>query len=81
MNNFALASDSRSWWLPSALAGTVGVAVLGTILVLPTLGQAAPVTIAPAGSVGSDTGSGPACFMHRPARNHFVDEPPRPACR
>ena len=32
MNTFALTADSRSWWLPSAVAGAIGAVALGAIL-------------------------------------------------
>jgi len=75
MNSFALAADSHSWWLPSAIAGAIGAVTLGAILILPTLGQAGPVDN-PAGD-SPDRGT---CFAERPAR-HGVDQLPQPVCR
>ncbi len=84
MNKLSLSADSRSWWLPSAVAGGLGTVALGAILILPTGGQSAPEKDAPdvpAFSVPSDRGDGPACFAHRPPRPYGVDELPQPACR
>ena len=83
MNNFSLAAESRSWWLPSVVAGGVGAVALGTILILPTSGQPAPVKDrpdAPAVSVPSAHGVGRTCFAERPPR-YGVDQLPKPACR
>jgi len=82
MNSYSLAADSRSWWLPSAVAGAIGAIALGTVLILSNTGQPDPVNIAPdAGvvSVPSDAGAARECFMQRTPRNYGVDE--LPACR
>jgi hypothetical protein len=79
MNSFALAADSHSWWLPSAVVGAIGAVALGAILILPTIGEPDTVNNAPAVSVpGADLGR--TCFMQRPPRNHG-DQLPQPACR
>jgi hypothetical protein len=82
MNSFALASDSHSWWLPSAIIGAIGATALGAVLFLSNTGQPSPLTDtpdAPAVSV-PDTGAGRTCVAHRPPRNHG-DQLPQPACR
>jgi hypothetical protein len=80
MNSFALASDSHSWWLPSAIVGGLGAVALGAILVLPTIGGPAQVNNAPGTSVSTHDDVGRSCFMQRPPRNHG-DQLPQPACR
>ena len=80
MNSYSLAADSRSWWLPSAIAGAIGAVALGAILILPMTGQSAPVNNAPDGpgvSVPSDPGAGHLCFMGRPQRYHADYELPQ----
>lgn len=84
MNSYSLAADSRSWWLPSTVAGAIGAVALGAILILPNTGQPAPVNRAPdadVASVPSDPGAARKCFMQRPPRPYGVDELPQPACR
>jgi len=79
--NISLAAPSRSWWLPSAVAGGIAVVALGAILILPSDGRPAPNTNAPgapAVSVPSDHGVGRTCFAERP---YGADELPQPACR
>ena len=79
--NVSLAAQSRSWWLPSAVAGGIGVVALGAILILPNGGRPAPDTDAPgapAVSVPFDQGVGRTCFAERP---YGADELPQPACR
>jgi len=78
---YSLASDSRSWWLPSAIAGAIGAVALGAILILPRVAEpTAPVNNAPAASVPSHDKVERFCFMHRPPRN-YVDELPQPTCQ
>lgn len=82
--NLSLAADSRSWWLPSAIAGVIGAVALGAILVLSLFGESDPVNLAPpdpGASVLSDHGDARPCFMQRPPRPYGVDELPQPACR
>ena len=84
MNHLSLAAESRSWWLPSVVAGGVGAVALGAILILPTSGQPVPVKDrpdAPAVSVPSDHGVGHTCFAQRGPRPYGVDELPQPVCR
>lgn len=84
MNKLSLTAESRSWWLPSAIAGGIGTVALGAILILPTSGQSASdkdAPDAPAVSVPSDRGVGSACFARRPPRPYGVDELPQPVCR
>jgi hypothetical protein len=79
MNNYALAADSRRWWLPSAVAGAIGAVALAVILILPTSGHPAPETPDGSGaSVPANPGVGHSCFMHRPPRVYGVDD--LPAC-
>jgi len=83
MNSFALSADSRNWWLPAAIAGAIGTAALGAILILPTNGQSVNnAPNAPAVSVPADDGAGRSCFSfpQRPPRNYGADELPQPAC-
>ncbi len=78
---YSLAADSRSWWLPSAVAGAIGAVALGAILILPLAGQPANTAPdAPGVSDPSDDGVGRSCFVHRPPRNYGVDELPQPDC-
>jgi len=73
MNNLALAADSHSWWLPSAIAGAIGAVALGAVLVLPTLGH--PATVHPAPDYPGS------CFREPAPHNYGVDQPPQPVCR
>lgn len=75
MNNLSLAADSRSWWLPSAIAGAIGAVALAAILILPTSGQPATVYEAPGPGLG-----GP-CFREPAPHNYGVDQLPQPDCR
>jgi hypothetical protein len=81
---YSLTADSRSWWLPSAVAGAIGAVALGAILILPLAGESAPVNPAPdapATSVPSGDGVGRTCFMQRPPRIYGVDDLPQPNCQ
>ena len=73
MNKYSLSADTRSWWLPSAIAGAIGAVALGAILVLPTTGQSAPVPFVP--------GAERSCFMEPAPWNYGVDKKPQPDCR
>lgn len=43
MNRYSLSSDSDRWWLPSAIAGTIGAATVGAIIAVSVTGaQAVP---------------------------------------
>lgn len=84
MNSLSLTANSRSWWLPSAVAGGIGAVALGAILILPTSGQPAPEKDAPAAptvSVPANPRVGRTCLAQRPPRPYGVEELPRPACR
>ena len=82
--NLSLAADSRSWWLPSAIVGTLAAVILGAILILPMIGNTAPVDDAPnapAVSVPLDRRALPTCFREYPQRHYGVDKRPQPGCR
>ena len=81
MNKLSLAGESRSWWLPSAVAGGIGTVALGAILILPTSGQSASERDAPAVSVPSGHGVGLPCSAQRAPRPYGVDEFPHAVCR
>jgi hypothetical protein len=81
MNKFSLSADSRTWWLPAAVAGGIGTVALGAILILPAGGQSATEKDVPAFSDPSDRGAGLACFAQRPPRPYGVEELPQPVCR
>jgi hypothetical protein len=85
MNRYALSSDSRRWWWPSATAGTIGVAAVTALFVLPASGgQAMPVektryqapTTVYSGSVSQ---SQRPCFTWRALWNQALDGP-EPTC-
>lgn len=84
MNKLSLSSDSRSWWLPSAIVGGIGTVAVGAILILPTSGQSASdkdAPDAPAVSVPSGHAVGHSCFAQRPPRPFGADEFPQPVCK
>jgi len=85
-NRYSLSSESRRWWWPSATAGSVGVAAIAAIVVLPTTGHAIPVDDSgPGPDVGSTvflaepTGPTHPCFMVQARWNTALDGP-QPEC-
>ena len=71
--NYSLAAESHTWWLPSAIAGTIGAVAIGAVLVLPSLGDTG--TTNPGPPLPDRT-----CFMQQNPR-HGVDQLPQPDCR
>lgn len=60
MNRYSFSSDSDRWWLPTAIAGTVGAAAVTAIFVVPLIG-------AQATSVGTPPDvSSPVILIDRP---------------
>ena len=82
MNNYALAADSHTWWLVSAVSGGIGAVALGAILYLPSSGQPpmSNAPDAPAAGVPSRPGATHPCYMPRPPQN-AGDQLPTPLCR
>src|SRR5262245_43769277 len=84
MNRYSLSSDSGRWWWLSAAAGTIGAAVIATILAIPVAGHRGPIENLDDGSglkiTGGDTPSGQhPCFMVRPVWNNAL-EGSQPTC-
>lgn len=66
MNRYSLTSESDRWWLPTAIAGTIGAAAVSAIFVVPLLGaQASPVE-APTGDSAVPGDPGSVTFVDRP---------------
>jgi hypothetical protein len=80
--DYSLAAESRSWWLPSAVAGAIGTVTLGAILVLAFNGQTGNTAPeAPAISVPSDNSVERSCFMQRPQQHEGDFALPQPHCQ
>ena len=79
MNRYSIASESDCWWVPTAIAGTIGAAAVSAIFVFPLIGaQASPVEAPGEGDVGQG-GSGTVtiidrpCYLARPGWNTPAD--------
>ena len=66
MNRYSLSSESDRWWLPTAIAGTIGAAAVTAIFVVPVIGaQATPIETPIDDSAVPDS-SGPVILIERP---------------
>lgn len=62
MNRYSLSSDSDRWWVPTAIAGTIGAAAVSAIFVVPVIGAQATPVEAPT----DDSGSRSVTIIERP---------------
>lgn len=66
MNRYSLSSESDRWWMPTAIAGTIGAAAVTAIFAVPVIGaQATPIEAPPDDSVVPG-GSGSVTLIERP---------------
>jgi hypothetical protein len=65
MNRYRLSADSDRWWHPTAIAGTVGAAAVGAILLVPLMGAQASQLQAPTHHPGPVTLVDRPCYLAR----------------
>ena len=66
MNRYSLSSDSDRWWVPAAIAGTIGAAAVSAILIVPVIGAQATPAGTPHDDPAMPGGSGPVLVIERP---------------
>lgn len=69
MNRYSLNSDSNRWWYPTAIAGTIGTAAVGVILLVPVIGAQATTVETPTDGSGSVTINDRPCYLTRAGWN------------
>jgi hypothetical protein len=84
MNRYSLRSESRTWWIPSTAAGTLGLAAVTALFALPVGGaQALPVGTTRSEQLVAPTQVGTAierpCFLRQAHWNRALDND-QPTC-
>ena len=66
MNRYSITSDSDRWWVPTAIAGTIGAAAVTAILVVPLIGAQATPAVTPLDEATVPGGAGSSVLVDRP---------------